>query len=191
MKDKPKNSIIFDMLPKELKIIKSSQYSYDTGETELALPPQKAPYATIIKRFQIDYSNEQKYKLGIMSMEEYVAWQIQLQQMEQEGENAPKQNHTFWEQDEVERLNISNEAYDDFLAQNKIDVSNNAMVDIDAIINSTVEASSNEAEAVEEAVSAALAEEEVDTSALPGGDDPNRVLTPEEIQALFAAMGVD
>ena len=186
------------MLPRELKIIKPSQYSFNVGETELALPPQKAPYTAIIKRFQIDYSYEQKYKLGILSIEEYVAWQIQLNQKTREEQEGSKQNHTFWENDEVERLNISDEDYDQFLAQNQIDVSNNNDVDIEALLKAGMDSSEDgtgeavsESEAMEQAVAQAVTSSMPDPSDLPGGDDPNRVLTPEEIQALFAAMGVD
>ncbi len=43
-------------------------------------------------------------------------------------------NHTFWENDGGDRENLSNDAYDDFLAQNNIDVSNMNAVDISAIL---------------------------------------------------------
>ena len=46
-------------------------------------------------------------------------------------------NHTFWENDGEDRENLSNDAYDDFLAQNNIDVSNMNAVDISAILRET------------------------------------------------------
>lgn len=199
MKPNLKNSIIIDMLPRDLKILKPSQYSYDIHKAELMLPPQKMPYAAVIKRFQIDYSYEQKYKMGILSMEEYVAWQIQLSQKAQEAV-LPRQDHTFWEKEKTERLNIPEDEYEEFLEHNQVDVRNRTTVDVDAIINENEMMMSqgqtdddtevmSEAEAVEQAVAMAVSSSMADPTDLPGGDDPNRVLSPDEIQALFAAMG--
>ncbi len=201
MKPYLKNSIIIDMLPRDLKILKPSQYSYDVHKAELMLPPQKMPYAVVIKRFQIDYSYEQKYKMGILSMEEYVAWQIQLSQKAQEAQ--PKQehiDHTFWERDEKERRNIPENEYEEFLLNNQVDVRNRTTLDMDSIINAHEMPAGgqtgdddteglSEAEAMEQAVAMAVSSSMEDPSDLPGGDDPNRVLSPDEIQALFAAMG--
>ena len=200
MKPYLKNSIIIDMLPRELKIIKPSQYSYDVHKTELMLPPQKMPYAVVIKRFQIDYSYEQKYKMGILTMEEYVAWQIQLSQRAQEAQSEQEHiDHTFWEHEEHERPNIPENEYEQFLLNNQVDVRNRAMVDVNAIISEheapsggRTEADTevlSEAEAMEQAVAMAVSSSMADPADLPGGDDPNRVLSPDEIQALFAAMG--
>ncbi len=179
------------MLGKELRILKVNQYSYDTKAFELAAVPQKAPFATIIKRYQIDYSFEQKFKLGIITGPEYMAWQAQLyEESLQKEEKSEKKNHTFWEDDEGIRENVSEADYDSFLAVNDLNVSNNAMVDIDAIIRESQAAmeenyAANDPEEDTQAQEAETAAAE----ALPGDDDPNRVLTPDEIAALFAAMG--
>ena len=186
------------MLAKDLHILKSNQYSYDKEAFSLALLPQKAPYTTIIKRYQIDYSFEQKYKLGILTGAEYMAWQAQLYEESLKQQNE-KKNHTFWENDESVRENVSQADYDTFLSVNDLDVSNNAMVDIDAIIRESQEKLAVQETAGEMDPSgdtfagsgddSAPAETASAAAPLPGDDDPNRVLTPDEIAALFAAMG--
>ncbi len=178
------------MLTRDLRILKANQYSYDTEAFALALLPQKAPYSTIIKRYQIDYSFEQKYKLGIMTPSEYMAWQAQLfeeAQKKQSEAAAGRKDHTFWEDDEGVRENVSDADYNSFLSTNGLDVSNNAMVDIDAIIRE-----SQERMAAQEEIAAAPEPESAAAGGhLPGDDDPNRVLTQDEIAALFAAMGTN
>jgi hypothetical protein len=159
---------------------------------ELALSPQKAPFTSVIKRYQIDYSYEQKYKLGILTPAEYYAWQREIfmkDREEQEKRSASdKVSHTFWENDKDVRRNVSSDDYNEFLTLNNLDVRNENDLDIDALLKAHGDeeqgAGVNAAEPAAEAVGAAASD-----GALPGDDDPNRVLTPEEIAALFAAMG--
>ena len=182
------------MLSKEQRIIKPNQYTYDLDKFELAAVPQKAPYTTIIKRYQIDYSYEQKYKLGIITAAEFMVWQSELAQKASEDEKTPHKNHTFWEDDEGVRENVSNAEYDNFLAQNQIDVSNTTSFDFDALIREQEQAANEVPQAPEpEPEPEPPAPPDVDAilDKLPGDDDPNRVLTTEEIQALFAAMGTN
>lgn len=44
-------------------------------------------------------------------------------------------NHTFWEDDDGDRENVSKEEFDNFLAQNSIDVSNSTAIDIDSLLS--------------------------------------------------------
>ena len=139
--------------------------------------------------------------MGILSMEEYVAWQIQLSQKAQEVQPEQEHiDHTFWERDEKERRNIPENEYEEFLSNNQVDVRNRTTLDMDSIINAHEMPAGgqtgdddteklSEAEAMEQAVAMAVSSSMADSSDLPGGDDPNRVLSPDEIQALFAAMG--
>lgn len=188
------------MLPANIRIIKSNQYSYDTTGTELALRPKKMPYSVIIKRYQIDYSLDQKYMLGIMSPQEYAMW-IQEKEEEQKKKNKPeRKNHTFWEDDAGERKNVSDNDFAKFLSENSLDVSNNTTVDVAALIQKENEKvlDSIGFETAQESISAIMdsaeaekrQEEEILAAAL-GGDvnDENRVLSVEEIAALFEQMG--
>lgn len=87
-----------------------------------------------------------------MSYEEFIEWQNELMEAEKEreenaalegvgvgSESAPNSDaaetiyHTFWEGDVADRENISNASYEEFLAQNGIDVSNANAVNLDAI----------------------------------------------------------
>ena len=183
------------MLGRDVKVIKPNQYSFDLKEFELALVPQKAPFTHLIKRYQIDYSYEQKFKLGIMTPAEYYAWQNELYLKAQEeaqkaAQSSGKKDHTFWEDDEGVRENVSDRDYETFLAMNNLDVSNENAVDVAALLaQHGSEESAGEAE--DAAAGATESSAAAPSGGLPGDDDPNRVLTPDEIAALFAAMGTN
>ena len=169
------------MLGRDVKVIKPNQYSFDLKEFELALVPQKAPFTHLIKRYQIDYSYEQKFKLGIMTPAEYA---------HKAAQSSGKKDHTFWEDDEGVRENVSDRDYETFLAMNNLDVSNENAVDVAALL--AQHGSEESAGAAEDAAAGATESSAAAPSGgLPGDDDPNRVLTPDEIAALFAAMGTN
>lgn len=195
------------MLSREMHIIKNSQYNYETTGTELALAPRKMPYTVVIKRQYIEYSFEQKYKLGILTAEEYAMWMHQLADEKRKEAEAQRKkakagsghSHTFWEDDEGDRMNVSNDAFDKFLAENNLDVSNTTSVDVEALIkennNNLLDSIGYEStqDSINTILDSASAEEEqaaiLASISGAGSDDENRVLTTEEIQALFAAMG--
>lgn len=125
------------------------KYAYQNNEAMENVEPaviKKIP--NIIKRQVIDYSFEQKYELGIMTEYEYMLWQEELakkaeddRQMaenvaisEEEAaalsaiidndEKVDMSKKTFWEGEEGDRENLSDDVYEKFLEQNMIDVSN-------------------------------------------------------------------
>lgn len=191
------------MLDSKVVIIKANQCVYDAEAFELAIVPKKMPYTNIIKRFQIDYSLEQKYKLGIMTYEEYGEWLViernkAFEEARRKEEEKSSNAATFWGNDKTVRKNVSDDDFDKFLRENNLDVKNDAHVDVNAIINeqnnavldsigfSTTQDSINE-------IMESADEEKVlqDIMAANAGDDANRVLSTEEIAALFAAMGTN
>lgn len=193
------------MLPGNIRILKANQYNYDTTGTELALMPKKMPYSVIIKRFQIDYSLEQKYRLGIMTPPEYAQW-VQEKEEELRAQNKPpkkeRKNHTFWEDDGGERKNVSENDFAKFLSENSLDVSNTTAVDVAALIQQENEkvldsvgfetTQDSIAVILESAEAEKRQEEEILAAAMGGNaDDENRVLSPEEIAALFEKMGTN
>jgi len=192
------------MLSSDLHILKSSQYNYETSGTELALTPRKMPYTVVIKRYMIDYSYEQKYRLGILTAEEYAMWMHQLaeekrKEAEEERKKAKSEGSTFWANDKGARMNVSSDDFDKFLAANNLDVSNNTSVNVEALIQENNQSLldsigfATTQDSITSIVDSASAEEEqaaiLAAAAGAGSDDPNRVLTTEEIQALFASMG--
>lgn len=193
------------MLAKDITIIKVHNYTYEP--LELGGEDAPAPHCavSIIKRHQINYSYAEKYKLGFISPQEYAIWQDELYKKAQEEaaralEDKSKEGKTFWENDTGIRKNVSNDDYDKFLKENGLDVSNTTAVDVSAIINDenektiknlgivstqgtvdTILSSANAEDAQAEAV--AMLSSNTDQS------DPNRVLSADEIAALFAAAG--
>lgn len=109
----------------------------------------------IIKRQVIDYSFEQKYALGIMTEYEYMLWQEELAKKAEDERQAAEEiaiskeeadalsqiidtsvdmsKKTFWEGEDGDRENVSNDVYEQFLAQNQIDVSNKTMASFEEL----------------------------------------------------------
>lgn len=178
------------MISKNVNIIKLNTYTYDPKEFELALIPKKTPYSAVIKRSQIDYSYEQKQRLGILTAEEFGYWQMELQEklMAERAERARTHDGaTFWSNDRKVRRNVSQDDYGKFLAENNIDISNTTKVDVSAIINEQNQSllSSIGYTSAQDNINAIVQDTNVPA------EDPNRVLTTEEIEALFAAMAAE
>ena len=135
------------------------KYAYQNNEAmEEAEPTVVKKIPTVIKRRTIDYTYEQKYALGIMTEYEYMLWQQELmQKAEEERLNAEKtavsedeakdlnelfesekefdaSKKTFWEGEDGDRENISDNAYEDFLRQNGLDVSNKTATSFDDLV---------------------------------------------------------
>ena len=191
------------MLARDIVIIKSRNYTYEPIE----LAPDEEPVVhcsdTIIKRGRIQYSYAEKYKLGFISPQEFYLWQQELmEQKALEDKSAAKEerrDHTFWEDDEGDRANVSDSEYDKFLRENGLDVSNNNAVDVNALIqeenNKTLESIGfSTAQGGIDDILKSASEEELQAQAQSmlnaGKDDDSRVLSPEEIAALFASAGV-
>lgn len=124
-------------------VIKYAQQNNEKMQSEDIQPIKKID--SVIKRSQINYSYEQKYQLGILTEVEYFQWQMELQQKAEEEKrnqdgavsneelaalndilngDVDMTKHTFWEGEDGDRENISNDAYEEFLKANAIDVSN-------------------------------------------------------------------
>lgn len=192
------------MLAKDITIIKMNNYTYEQN-----VPNQNEEVIahctdTIIKRGRIHYSYSEKFKLGFITPQEYYYWQQELFEEEQktkalEDKKKSSKNRTFWEDDEAVRENVSNSDYDKFLRENGLNVSNTTAVDIGAIIQEENQKAldsigfATTQNGIDDILESA-SEEELQAQALAmvnaGKDDENRVLTPEEIAALFAEAGV-
>lgn len=139
-------------------IIKYAQQNNDAMADAVSAPMKKID--NVIKRAQINYTYEQKYRLGILTEAEYYFWQLELQQQAEEARRAAEEGsisqeeaealnalwngednnsaaefdsskHTFWEGEDGDRENISSDAYEDFLKANSIDVSNRTSTSFD------------------------------------------------------------
>lgn len=128
----------------------------------------------LIKWFHTTMTKEEKYKLGLLSYDEYAEWQKELE-AEEKPDNTP---NTFWKDDTETRDNISQESYEDFLANNSIDVSNKTAVDFDSLF---AEVNGAPPTPPEPDIDEILAKVNRD---IHGG---NTILTEEEIAAMFAA----
>lgn len=197
------------VLSKSTTIIKNHFYTYDPPEPGTAEAAPVHSTDTIIKRFWINYSYEEKFRLGIMTPQEYAAWQMELfqkQQEEQEAERAAKEEAsaaeieggTFWANDKAVRMNLSSDDYSKFLAENGLDVTNTTAVDVgqlirqenDKVIDSIgFTTAQGSIDGIFESADQERAQEEaVMMASTSDNSDPNRVLSEEEIAALFAAM---
>ncbi len=92
------------------------------------------PKNPVIKLYQQKLTYEDKFRLGIITYPEYIQWQTELAQAEAEKDKK-EEGSTFWSADGGNRDNISSDDYEDFLAQNGIDVSNRTYVDFDSLKN--------------------------------------------------------
>lgn len=179
-------------LSKSINIIKGNQYTIDEEAFTALEIPHHMPYTSIIKRFQIDYSYAEKYKLGIITFDEFQIWQAELAK-EREGQAeegdyldelingaVSQKNHTFWENDTSDRLNVSSDAYGEFLLANNLDVSNVNAVDFDALAKQQETKPPVEEEVDLDAILAA---------AVPMGSNTGTesMLSQAEIDALFAS----
>lgn len=145
------------MLSKNIKIIKLNQYTYEVPDSE-DVKPRPLPMIPVIKRYMINYSYEEKFKLGILTPQEYAAWQYELQEknshaLEDSSQGAPAltgptveealsmtveeedfSGATFWANGTGDRNNVSNDDYSKFLSENNLDVTNRTSVDFDALV---------------------------------------------------------
>lgn len=94
---------------------------------------KNCPKNPIIKLYQQKLSYEEKYKLGILTYPEYVQWQQELMEEQEKEKEKSEEGSTFWSADGGNRDNISDDDYNDFLAQNNIDVTNSTYVDFDSL----------------------------------------------------------
>ena len=132
----------------------------------------------LIKWYQATMTKEEKYKLGMMTVDEYYEWQAELAAEEEakkaeeahsdekkpdhgkltayleklvaagpvkdsEDSEEEHKNHTFWEDDDGDRSNMSNDSYAAFLAQNGVDVSNSNTVDFSALLKESAQANAD------------------------------------------------
>jgi len=126
----------------------------------------------LIKWYQTTMTKEEKFKLGLLTYEEYLEWQEEL------ARNANGDSDTFWRNDDANRENLSKEEYDDFLANNSIDIANKSAVDFDALF---AEINGEKPPLPEPDLDEILKNVQ---KSIHGG---NTILSEEEIAALFAA----
>ena len=148
----------------------TNPYANKYGKDVIQRPKYQSP---LIKWYQTPMTYEQKYRLGLLTLEEYEEWQRQLA----EEEKAASQPSTFWGNDDGDRENLASDAYNDFLNANNIDISNNNSVDIDSLLGEYGEASPI----------VHLTEEEILANVEKDIHGGSVMLTEEEIAALFAA----
>lgn len=137
----------------------------------------------LIKWYTTNISNEDKFRLGLMTYPEYLAWQEELAREVAEADSG---SDTFWRGDTGNRENMSEDEYEDFLSQNSIDVSNRTAIDFEALaaslqggeLGETGEAGSSIAELSMEEILANVNRD------IHGG---NTMLSADEIEALFNA----
>lgn len=165
--------------------------------------PFGVPTGPIIKKWQVKMSYADKYRFGVLTYPEYLEWMQELADEAAVEEEKPKkkaESNTFWANDDGERENLSNAAYEKFLAENAINVSNNTTLDIDRIINdvSYSEEPKEALTASDEFANKPVAQEsEEDVEAniqavltqLNKDIHGDSVLTEDEIRALFEAAG--
>lgn len=168
----------------------NNSITYDASHAKSGELPKYRPSGPIIKWYHVKMTYEEKFRFGLLTYPEYCAWMQELAEAQgvETSESSSGSGKTFWANDDGERLNVSSEEFSDFLSQNNIDVSNNATVDIAALL-------------AEQEESAPPAEEpKNDSAALVSEDELNAILsnvnkdikgsdclTQEEIEALFAA----
>lgn len=189
--------------------------SYDSTEPLPAYKKVHIPAGPIIKWYQQEMTYEEKFRFGVLTYYEYVAWMNELAEKNREenvedtankstdegkaqtdwktGENSneDKARDTFWQNDGESRSNISSDDYEKFLSESGVDVSNATNLDINDILEEINDFTAQR----DEAASASLSsEDDADIQSvlnqvnkdIHGG---NTILTEEEIAALFAAAG--
>ena len=92
------------------------------------------PKNPVIKLYQQKLTYEDKFRLGIITYPEYIQWQTELAQAKADKDKK-EEGSTFWSAEGGNRDNIPSDDYEDFLAQNGIDVSNRTYVDFDSLKN--------------------------------------------------------
>lgn len=141
----------------------------------------------VIKWYQVKMTYEEKYRFNLLTYPEYLEWMEELSK----EESASNDGKTFWSNDSGERTNVSSAEYEDFLANNNIDVSNSSTINFEALAASVngsepvAEIPPPPADAYEPSMDEILANVNKD---IHGGD---AILSQEEIEALFAAAAAN
>lgn len=136
--------------------------------------PIKLPFVPVIKWYETKLSYEEKYRFGKLTPQEYMEWMKELE------DKAKHEAETFWENDEKERVNISNQSYEEFLSSNNVDISNNTTLDMEKLLSENAPQDSAPVKDYEPNLDEILSNV---NKAVHGGAD---LLTQEEIEALFA-----
>lgn len=136
----------------------------------------------LIKWYQTELSPEEKFRFGVMTYPEYEEWMNQLAREAEEAEAATQNDGaTFWANDSEQRNAISTDAYDDFLAQNGLNIDNKTTLDIDALLS-------------EHGTKEPLPEPNLDEILAAVNRDihgGSAILSEDEIAAMFAAANGD
>jgi len=137
----------------------------------------RRPPCNIIKWYQVNMTLDEKARFNLLTYEEYLEWLKLLEARSQEN------NKTFWASDTEERSNVSDDEYEAFLSANNVDVSNSTTVDFDALKQQmeSEETDTVKPQPEEPSMDEILANV---NAANHGGE---KILSPEEIAALFAA----
>lgn len=164
----------------------SSTNKKSNGVVHAAGYVEKKYESPVLKWYQVKMSYEEKARFNLLTYAELLEWQKEMME-EQSGQSGSEdksavQGKTFWAQDEAERLNVSSNDYESFLAENNIDVSNRNSVSFDELQRQLTQKISDKPAQEEESEDDILARINA-----ANGQGTDRCLTEEEIAALFAA----
>lgn len=177
--------------------IKTWQYMLTSDPYNMA-PPEYKFTGNILKWYNVKMSYEEKYRFGVLTYEEYCAWQYELMCMAsgtttQNQADALSEDEHFWDSDANARLNLSQDDYSSFLANNNIDVSNNTTLNMDELLKNVPEAliEATPAPETDEIAMASSVSDEVDLNAVLRNVTRDihgeTFLSQAEIDAMFAA----
>ncbi len=151
-------------------------YTYNAGLKDSHDNPIKLPYSPVIKWYETKLSYEEKYRFGKLTPQEYMEWMQEL------SKKAEEDSHTFWQNDTEARNNISSSEYEEFLANNHVDIRNDTTVDVEKLLGEMETSSPGMSTDYEPDINEVLANVDKD---IHGGN----ILSQEEIEALFAEAG--
>lgn len=139
--------------------------------------PGRKPPCNIIKWYRVKMTLDEKARFNLLTYEEYLEWIKELE------ERSKEQDKTFWASDTEERSNVSEDEYEAFLSANNVDVSNSTSVDFDALKQQIEGGDTEEKKPQPEEPSM----DEILSSVNAANHGGDKILSPEEIAALFAA----
>lgn len=131
----------------------------------------------LIKWYQQDLSYEEKYKLGLLTPQEYELWQAELAKESAHEKRGANGSDTFWSGDQEDRENVSQDEYADILSAAGVDVSNKTSIDFDSLFAEVNDAPQAPSEPDLDEILANVNRD------IHGG---SAILSEEEIAALFA-----
>jgi len=177
--------------------IKNGQYMFSSNPYDMG-PAEYKFTGNILKWYNVKMSYEEKYRFGLLTYEEFCAWQYELMEMAQTGQtdvSAAESDEHFWDGDTNTRVNLSADDYSTFLETNDIDVSNNTTLDMDELLKNVPQAlvEATPAPETDEIAMSSSVSDDVDLDAVLRNVTRDihgeTFLSQAEIDAMFAAAG--